>query len=106
MIVTIIITSVINDDSNNTNYDNTNDTTSNIIVIYDDTNNTNYNDTNNSNNINGNTNNTILHSDNIRPLFILRIVRPRIFESEFRNHCAKKLVGALRKPTSFMQEFV
>ena len=33
---------------------------------------------------------------------ILRIFRPRIFESKFRNHCAKKLVGALRKPTSFM----
>ena len=38
----------------------------------------------------------------IRSFFILRIVRPRIFESKFRNHCAKKLVGALRKPTSFM----
>ena len=38
----------------------------------------------------------------IRPCFILRIVRPRIFESKLRNHCAKKLVGALRKPTSFM----
>ena len=38
----------------------------------------------------------------LRPFFILRIVRPRIFESKFRNHCAKKLVGALRKPTSFM----
>ena len=35
-------------------------------------------------------------------IFILRIVRPRIFESKFRNHCAKKLVGALRKPTSFV----
>ena len=34
----------------------------------------------------------------IRPFFILRIVRPIIFESKFRNHCAKKLVGALRKP--------
>ena len=38
----------------------------------------------------------------LRPFFILIIVRPRIFESKFRNHCAKKLVGALRKPTSFM----
>ena len=38
----------------------------------------------------------------IRPLFMLRIVRPRIFESKFRNHCAKKLVCALRKPTSFI----
>ena len=37
----------------------------------------------------------------IRPFFILIIVRPRIFESKLRNHCAKKLVGALRKPTSF-----
>ena len=40
--------------------------------------------------------------EGVRPFFILRIVRPRIFESKFRNHCAKKLVGALRKPTSFM----
>ena len=38
----------------------------------------------------------------LQPFFILRIVRPRIFESKFRNHCAKKLIGALRKPTSFM----
>ena len=38
----------------------------------------------------------------VRPFFILRTVRPRIAESEFRNHCAKKLVGALRKPTSFV----
>ena len=29
-------------------------------------------------------------------------VRPRISESKFRNHCAKKLDGALRKPTSFV----
>ena len=35
-----------------------------------------------------------------------RVVRPRIFESKFKNHCANKLVGALRKPTSFMLEFV
>ena len=33
---------------------------------------------------------------------VLRIVRPRIFESKFRNHCAKKLDGALNKSTSFM----
>ena len=26
----------------------------------------------------------------------------RIFESKFRDHCAKKLDGALRKPTSFV----
>ena len=38
----------------------------------------------------------------IRPFVILRIVRPIIFESKFRNHCAKKLVGALRKSTSFV----
>ena len=38
----------------------------------------------------------------VRPFFMLRIVGPRTFESTFRNHCAKKLVGALRKPTSFM----
>ena len=31
----------------------------------------------------------------VRPFVILRIVRPRIFESTFRNHCAKKLDGAL-----------
>ena len=31
---------------------------------------------------------------------VLRIVRPRIFESKFRNRCAKKLDGALRKSTS------
>ena len=35
----------------------------------------------------------------VRPIFILRILRPRIFESKFRNHRAKKLVGALRKST-------
>ena len=38
----------------------------------------------------------------LRPFVILRIVGPRIFESKFRNHCAKKIVGAPRKPTSFM----
>ena len=38
--------------------------------------------------------------DTLRPFFILRIVGPRILESKVRNHCAKKLVGALRKPTS------
>ena len=38
----------------------------------------------------------------VRPFVILRIVRPRIFESTFRNHCAKKLDGALRKSTSFV----
>ena len=38
----------------------------------------------------------------LRPIFIRIIVRPRIFESKFRNHCAKKLDGALRKPTSFV----
>ena len=37
--------------------------------------------------------------NSIRPLFILRIVRPRIFESKFRSHSAKKLDGALRKST-------
>ena len=38
----------------------------------------------------------------VRPFFILRIVRPRIFESKFRNYCAKKLDGALRNlPPSF-----
>ena len=26
----------------------------------------------------------------------------RIFESKFRNHCSKKLDGALRRPTSFV----
>ena len=36
----------------------------------------------------------------VRPFFILRMSRPRIFESKFRNQCAKKLDGALRKPTS------
>ena len=38
----------------------------------------------------------------VRPIFILRILRPRIFESKFRDHCAKKLEGALRKSTSFV----
>ena len=33
----------------------------------------------------------------VRSIFILRIVRPRIFESTFRNHCAKNLDGALRR---------
>ena len=36
----------------------------------------------------------------LRPFFILRIVRPRIFESKFRNYRAKKLDGALRKSIS------
>ena len=39
----------------------------------------------------------------LRPFFILRILRPRIFESKFRDYCAKKLDGALRKSTSFPQ---
>ena len=38
----------------------------------------------------------------IRPFFILRIVRPRIFESKLWNHRAKKLDGALRRSTSFV----
>ena len=42
----------------------------------------------------------------VRPFFILRIVRPRIVESTFRNHCAKKLDGAPRKPTSSVYKFV
>ena len=37
----------------------------------------------------------------LRPLFILIIFRPNIFEWQFQNHCAKKFDGALRKPTSF-----
>ena len=41
-------------------------------------------------------------SRSVRPFFILRIVRPRTFESRFRNHCAKRLDGALRTSTSFM----
>ena len=44
----------------------------------------------------------VCNSISIRPFFILRVVRPRIFESKFRNHCAKKLVCALGKPTSFI----
>ena len=43
-----------------------------------------------------------LNINKLQPFVILRIVRPRIFESKFRSRCAKKLVGALRKPTSFM----
>ena len=42
------------------------------------------------------------HFNNLRPIFILRIVRPRIFESEFRNYCAKQLDGALRKSIAFV----
>ena len=38
----------------------------------------------------------------IHSIFTLIIVRPRIVESTFRNYCAKKLDGALRKPTSFV----
>ena len=38
----------------------------------------------------------------LRPIVILIILRPRIVESKFRNHCAKELDGALRKPTSFV----
>ena len=38
----------------------------------------------------------------VLPFVILRIVRPRIGESTFRNYCAKKLDGALRKSTSFV----
>ena len=42
----------------------------------------------------------------VRPIFTLRIVRPRISEPKLWNHCAKKLDGTLRKPTSFVWEFV
>ena len=75
------------------------------------TNSNTYNNNDNNHNINDttinsntNTNNTTIDDRyvTLRPFVILRIVRPRIFESEFRNHCAKKLVGALRKPTSFV----
>ena len=38
----------------------------------------------------------------LRSIFTLRIVRPRIFESTFRDYCAKKLDGAPRKSTSFV----
>ena len=38
----------------------------------------------------------------VRPFFILGIFRPIMFESKLENHCAKKLDGALRKPTSFV----
>ena len=38
----------------------------------------------------------------LRPNVVLIIFRPRIFESKFRDHCAKKLDGALRKPTSLV----
>ena len=41
----------------------------------------------------------------LQSIFTLRIVGPRIFKSKVRNHCAKKLVGALRKSTSFVSEF-
>ena len=44
-----------------------------------------------------------IEQHSIRPFVILRILRPRIFESKFRDHCAKKLDGALRKPTSFFK---
>ena len=40
--------------------------------------------------------------NDLRPIFIRRILRPRIFESRFRDHCAKKLDSALRKSTSFV----
>ena len=43
-----------------------------------------------------------MRGDELRSIFTLRIVGPRIFESAFRNHCAKKLDGALRKSTSFV----
>ena len=35
----------------------------------------------------------------VRPIFIPSILRPRIFESKLRNHCAKKLDGARAKTT-------
>ena len=38
----------------------------------------------------------------LRPFFILIIIRPRIFESKFRNYCAKIFDGALRKSTFFV----
>ena len=45
----------------------------------------------------------LLQRQHLRPFLILIIVRPRIFESKFRDHCAaKKLDGTLRKPTSFV----
>ena len=43
---------------------------------------------------------------NVRPFFILIIVRTRIFEPKLWTHSAKKLDGTLRKPTSFVWEFV
>ena len=36
---------------------------------------------------------------------VLGILKPRIFEPKFRNNCATKLIGALRKSTSFVSEF-
>ena len=39
-------------------------------------------------------------------IFTLRIVRPRIFVSTFRNFCAKKLDGALRKSSSFFKNLL
>ena len=42
----------------------------------------------------------------LRSIFIPQILRPRIFESNFRNRRAKKSDGALRKSTSFVKEFV
>ena len=85
------------------NYDNDNSTTSNTNHDHITTTTTNNNNDNNNNN-NNNDNNTYTTNDNdsnlktIRPFVIRIIVRPRIFESEFRHHCAKKLDGALRKP--------
>ena len=38
----------------------------------------------------------------VRSIVTLRIVGPRMFESTFRNYCAKKLDGAQRKPNSFV----
>ena len=73
--------------------------------------NSNNNDNNNDNNDDKNACGPLLYpfcpnsgpaKSVLRPCFILIIIRPRIFESKFRNHCAKKLVGALRKPTSLM----
>ena len=47
-----------------------------------------------------------VETNHLRSILILRILRPRIFESKFRDHCAEKLDVALRNlPPSFKNLF-
>ena len=86
------------DNNNNNNNDNSNNISTNNTNNDNDSNN---DDDNDNKHMNISLNDQI-SKQIIRPFFTLRIVGPRIFESTFRNYCARKLDGALRKSTSFV----